>query len=83
MKKNNFKNRLIGLAAAQKAIDEMILEARKATQPYGKRQKRSLEWWKGRFDGLVCGSAMLALADFPDIKENKEQIMKILNIKNF
>ena len=70
--------RLRGLEAAQRAISEMIAEARKACEPYGPRQGRPLSWWRGQFEGLVCAKAMLALAEFPDQPDNAAQIEKLL-----
>jgi len=70
--------RLRGLEAAQLAIDAFIAEARRACEPYGKRQGRSLAWWQGQFDGLVAASAMLTLADYPEQPDNAEQIVKLL-----
>jgi hypothetical protein len=73
------RRRLRGLAAAQKAIESFIVEARAACQPYGPRQGRSLKWWQGHFHGLVAAKAMLALADYPDHPQNAEQIDKLLS----
>jgi hypothetical protein len=70
--------RLRGLQAAQRAINSFIKEARAACEPYGPRQGRKLEWWRGQFDGLVAAKAMLALADFPDQPDNAAQIEKLL-----
>lgn len=72
--------RLRGLAAAQKAIGEMVEEARLACEE-PKSQGRPRMFWEGRFDGLVCAEAMLALADYPTMRDNAESIKKILKEK--
>lgn len=70
--------RLRGLRAAQVAIEDMIKEARSACEPYANRQGRTMQWWKGQLDGLICASAMLALADFPGSSSNAKQIEELL-----
>ena len=69
---------LRGLAAAQKVIDEMVKEARVAREQV-KSQGYTRMWWKGRFDGVVCAKAMLALADYPAMVNNAETIEEILS----
>ena len=71
--------RLRGLEAAQCAINSFIKEARAACEPYGPRQGRKLEWWRGKLAGLVAAKAMLALADFPEQPDNAAQIEKLLS----
>lgn len=69
---------LRGYQAASKAIDEFIKEARTATQPYASQQKRKLDWWKGRFQGLVAAECMMVYGAYPEGPGNQESIDKIL-----
>lgn len=82
MKPDLRDKRLLGLAAAQVAINEMITEARKAQLTYAKRQGRTLKWWRGFFEGLVSAKAMLALAERPEQQNNADQIAQLLKRKS-
>lgn len=67
-----------GLKAASLAIQSFIKEARSAIAPYGKRQGRKLEWWRGELQGLIAAKVMLALAFSPEHPENAKQITDLL-----
>lgn len=66
------------LTVYQRALDDLIKEAREACQPYAKRHGRRLDWWRGQFDGLVCASALLAPVQYPDHNPNEEAAARAL-----